>query len=178
MEIFHFYLNWCVKCISHIPLRYHCVDMTGWCMNCEYTIYVWIPPQHLQIYFTQKHSLHSPPPGHAATWPPSDHVTGCHEPRDTRWPSSCNEVPGRCYITRPRHSPACCAQKRFILETILTQHSWWTVWLCSYLLLLWLSLTRVVPAGTKKPRISPLLRRVVCPVLAELPALGVSREQT
>ena len=74
MEIFHFYLNWCVKCISHIPLRYHCVDMTGCCMNCEYTIYVWIPPQHLQMYFTQKHPgtlprlVTRPRDNHLTTW--------------------------------------------------------------------------------------------------------------
>ena len=50
--------------------------------------------------------------------------------------------------------------QRFILETlktILTQHSWWTVWLCSYC-----CSGLVVTAGTKKPCISPLLRRVVC----------------
>ena len=74
MEIFHFYLNWCVKCISHIPLRYHCVDMTGCCMNCEYTIYVWIPPQHLKMYFTQKHPgtlrrlVTRPRDNHLTTW--------------------------------------------------------------------------------------------------------------
>ena len=59
------------------------------------------PSSTSQDVFYAETSRHSPPPGHAATWQPSDHVTGCHEPRDSGDPASCNEVPGPCYITRP-----------------------------------------------------------------------------
>ena len=103
MEIFHFYLNWCVKCISHIPLRYHC----SLCWYDRLLYELWIhdlclnPSSTSQDVFYAETSRHSPPPGHAATWQPSDHVTGCHEPRDSGDPASCNEVPGPCYITRP-----------------------------------------------------------------------------
>ena len=160
MEIFHFYLNWCVKCISHIPLRYHCVDMTGCCMNCEYTIYVWIPPQHLQIYFTQKHPgtlprlVTRPRDNHLTTWRGvTSRVTAVTQPAVM----SCLDRVTMLHHQTMSHSRTL---QRFILETlktILTQHSWWTVWLCSYC-----CSGLVVTAGTKKPCISPLLMRVVC----------------
>ena len=109
--------------------------------------------------FYAETSRHSPPPGHAATWQPSDHVTGCHEPRDSGDPASCNEVPGPCYITRP------CQTLAYRRDSYLKR--WKLFWhnirgelfdcvatyCCSGL---------VVAAGTKKPCISPLLMRVVC----------------
>ena len=178
MEIFHFYLNWCVKCISHIPLRYHCVDMTGCCMNCEYTIYVWIPPQHLQIYFTQKHPgtlprlVTRPRDNHLTTWRGvTSRVTAVTQPAVM----SCLDRVTMLHHQTMSHSRTL---QRFILETlktILTQHSWWTVWLCSYLLLLWLS----CDSGDQEAVYFSFIDACcVLPVLAELPALWVSREQT
>ena len=63
------------------------------------------PSSTSQDVFYAETCRHSPPPGHAATWQPSDHVTGCHEPRDSGDPASCNELPGPCYnVTSPDHA--------------------------------------------------------------------------
>ena len=74
MEIFHFYLNWCVKCISHIPLRYHC----SLCWYDRLLYELWIhdlclnPSSTSQDVFYAETSRHSPP---LVTRPRDNHLT-------------------------------------------------------------------------------------------------------
>ena len=79
--------------------------------------------------FYAETSRHSPPPGHAATWRGvTSRVTAVTQPAVM----SCLDRVTMLHHQTMSHSRTL---QRFILETlktILTQHSWWTVWLCSY----------------------------------------------